>query len=142
MELERDIVVTWLHKASEELTTGEEMLLPAETGPDQKDKRKAFIRELRILSKIDPIAAAELQITARFRDHRFWIVLKKIAFSPLIAFKKDRAGKVVRVIIEDDTEKLRRIGLMKEDGYSLKDIEEMEGGLSEEEKNFLKRERR
>ena len=142
MELEREIVIKWLHKASEELVTGEEMLFPAETNPDQKDKRKAFIRELRIFSKIDPIAAAELQITARFRDHRFWIVIKKIAFSPLIAFKKGRNGKVIRIIIEDDAEKLRRIGLMKEDGYLLEDIEEMEGGLSKEEKEFLKRERR
>jgi hypothetical protein len=142
VELEREIVIKWLHKASEELVTGEEMLFPAGTDPDQKDKRKAFIKELRIFSKIDPIAAAELQITARFRDHRFWIVIKKIAFSPLIAFKKGRNGKVIRIIIEDDAEKLRRIGLMKEDGYLLEDIEEMEGGLSKEEVDFLKRERR
>jgi len=139
---EREIVIKWLHKATEELTTGEELLFPAETKPDQKDKRRLFINELRILNKIDPVAAAEIQIYSRFRDHRFWVVIKKIAFSPLVAFKRDVKGNIERVIIEDDSEKMRRLSLMKSDDYSIKEIEEMEGGLTKEEVEFLKRERR
>lgn len=138
----RRIIARWLQKAISELKTGEQMLFPADSRQDQIDKKIIFLRELRMLAKVDPISASQLQLTKRFEDHRFWIVLKRIAFSPFIAFKKDKTGTVVRVIMEDDSEKLRRLTLMKEDGYSLEDIEEMEGGLTEGEKEFLKRERR
>lgn len=142
MEQSRQIIIKWLNKATEELPVGEELLFPAETKTDQKTKKKMFLDELKILNKVDPVAASEIQITSRFKDHRFWIVIKKIAFSPLIAFKKDKNGNVERVILEDDTEKLRRLSLMKQDGYSIEEIKEMEGGLSEEDIEFLKRERR
>ena len=139
MEKVRQIVARWLQRAIEELKTGEEMLFPAETKVDQRDKRRTFQAEIRGLRKIDPIAASELQITARFKDHRFWVVVKRVAFSPLIAFKKDVDGNVTRVIMEDNSEKLRRLRLMKEDGYSVEEITEIEGGLSEEELEFLMR---
>lgn len=136
------ITMRWLQKASEVMDTGEQMLFPADTRQDQKDKKKLFLKELKILAKVDPVAASQLQVVTEFADHRLWIVVKKIAFSPFIAFKKDKNGKVERVIMEDNSEKLRRLSLMREDGYTLEDIEEMEGGLSEEEREFLKRERR
>lgn len=138
----REITVRWLQKASEELEVGEQMLFPADTRQDQKEKRGLFLKELRVLAKVDPVAASQLQISIRFEDHRFWVIVKRIAFSPFIAFKKDRDGNVERVIMEDNADKLRRLALMREDGYSLEDIEEMEGGLTKEEKEFLKRERR
>jgi len=124
------------------MEVGEFMLFPANTRQDQKDKRKLFNRELKILHKVDPVAASQLQITQKFEDHRFWVVVTKVAFSPLIAFKKDKDGNVQRIIMEDDSEKLRRLSLMKQDGYSIEEIEEMEGGLTEEEREFLKREKR
>jgi len=138
----REITIKWLQKASEEMEAGETMLFPADSRQDQKDKKKLFLKELKTLAKVDPVTASQLQIIARFEDHRFWIIVKKIAFSPFIAFKKDKNGNVERVTMEDSSEKLRRLTLMKSDGYSLEDIEEMEGGLSEEEREFLKRERR
>ena len=139
MEQTRQIIVKWLQKVSEELKMGEEILFPAETKADQKEKKRMFQDEVRVLSKIDPIAASELQVSVRFQDHRFWISIKKVAFSPLIAFKKGTDGNVTRVTMEDNTEKLRRLRLMKSDGYSLEEIKEMEGGLSEEELKFLGR---
>lgn len=137
----QEIIIRWLQKASEEMEAGEIMLFPADTRQDQKDKKKLFLKELKILAKVDPVAASQLQITAKFEDHRLWIVIKKIAFSPLIAFKKNIDGSVERIVIEDNSEKLRRLSLMKSDGYSLKDIREMED-LTKEEIEFLKRERR
>ena len=138
----REITIKWLQKASEEMESGETMLFPADSRQDQKDKKKLFLKELKTLAKVDPIPASQLQITAKFEDHRFWVVVKKIAFSPFIAFKMNKDGNVERVTMEDDSEKLRRLRLMKDDGYSLEDIEEIEGKLSDEEKEFLKRERR
>jgi len=138
---ERQIVTHWLLKANE-LHTGEELLFPAETKADQKEKKRLFISELKIFAKIDPVAASQLQVATRFSDHRLWIVVKKIAFSPLIAFKKGTDGSVERVTIEDNSEKLRRIRLMKEDGYTIEKIAKMEDGLTKEEEEFLERERR
>jgi len=138
----REIIVRWLQKANEELETGEQMLFPADTKQDQKEKKKLFLRELRILAKVDPVAASQMRIVGKFEDHRFWIVVERVAFSPFIAFKKGKSGTVERVTMEDDSEKLRRLSLMREDGYTLEDIEEMEGGLTEEDREFLKRERR
>ena len=138
----QEIIIRWLQKASNELETGEQMLFPADSRQDQKDKKKLFVKELKVLAKIDPVTASQFQIVSRFEDSRFWIVLKRIAFSPFIAFKKDKNGKVERVIMDDDSDKMRRLTLMKEDNYSLEDIERIEGKLSEGEKEFLKRERR
>ena len=138
---ERQIVTHWLQKANE-LSTGEELLFPTETKTDQKEKKRLFIGELKIFAKIDPVAASQIRVTTRFDDHRLWVVVKKIAFSPLIAFKKGTDGSVERVTIEDNSEKLRRIRLMKEDGYTIEKIAKAEGGLSEAEEEFLKRERR
>lgn len=136
------IIMRWLQKIGSELKTGEQMLFPADSRQDQKDKKKLFLKELKALAKIDPVTASQLQVIVKFDDHRFWVVIKRIAFSPFIAFKKDRNEHVERVIMEDDSDKLRRLGLMREDGYTIEDIEKTEGPLSKEEKDFLKRERR
>ena len=137
----REIITRWLQKASEETETGGQMLFPADTKQDQKDKKRLFLKELKVLAKVDPVAASQLRITGRFEDHRFWVVVEKVAFSPFIAFKKDKDGNVERVVMKDDSEKLRRLTLMKEDGYSIKDIKEMED-LTKEEIEFLEREQR
>ena len=138
----QEITIRWLQKASEEMEAGERMLFPADTRQDQLDKKRLFIRELKILAKVDPVAASQLQIISKFEDHRFWVVVKKIAFSSSIAFKQDKSGNVTRVTMKDDSEKLRRLRLMKDDGYTIEDIEKVEGKLSDKEIEFLERERR
>ena len=138
MEPNRRIINKWLNSVSEGLSSGEELLLPAKSKQDVKQQQVLFLRELRILSITDPIAASQLLIVTRFKDHRFWLVIKKVAFSPLIGFRKDKDGKVERVEITDSSERRRRLLLMAEDGFALKDIEEIEGKLSEEELGLLK----
>lgn len=128
----------WLQSVVEGLSTGEELLLPAISKRDVKEKLSTFSRELKLLAKIDFIAASELQITTRFKDHRFWLVIRKIAFSPFIAFKKGKNGEVERILMEDSSEKKRRILLMLEDGYTIKMIEEIEGSLNKEDLELLK----
>ena len=140
-DTEESIALKWLHQAIE-LKTGEEIMLPAESRSDLKERKRLLSQELKVLNKVDPVNASQLQIATRFKDHRYWIVLKKVAFSPLIAFKVGTDGQVERVVLEDNYEKLRRIRLMKDDGYSIEEIEEVEGELSKEEKEYLGRERR
>ena len=138
MEQSRRLAQKWLQNVIDELSKGEELLLPAKNKQDVKEKQRLFVDELRVLTKIDPISASELQITTRFKDHRFWLVIKKVSFSPLIAFKKRNDGEVERVLIEDSSERRRKLLLMKADGYTVDEIEEIEGSLAEEELELLK----
>lgn len=138
----RQITMKWLQKASEIMEAGEQILFPVDSRQDQKDKKKLFLRELKILAKVDPVAASQLQIYTKFEDHRLWVIVRKIAFSPFIAFKQNKDGSVERITMEDDSEKLRRLRLMKDDGYTLRAIEKIEGKLSDEEKEYLEREER
>lgn len=140
MERGRELIVKWLHKTINELTPGEEYLFPAETKADQKAKRKQFEEELAILEEIDPITASQMQVSTTFKDYRYWVVIKKRTFSPLVAFKKSKNGVITRMSITDDFDKNRRILLMKEDGYSLEKVEEIEGELTDEEKEIFGKE--
>lgn len=138
MEQSRRIANQWLQSVSEGLSSGEELLLPAKSKQDVREKQRLFLSELRVLAKVDPIAASELQLATRFKDHRFWLVIKKVSFSPLIAFKKGRDGEVERILMDDSSERRRRLLLMKKDGFTLRQIEEMAGELSQEELELLK----
>jgi hypothetical protein len=131
------IAQKWLQSVVEGLSTGEELLLPALSNKDAKEKLTLFSRELKILARVDPTATSELQITTRFKDHRFWLVVKKVAYSPLIGFKKGKNGEVERILINDSSERRRRLLLMKEDGFTVGEIQEIEGDLNEEELMLL-----
>lgn len=131
------IAQKWLQSVIENLATGEELLLPALSNKDAKEKLTLFSRELKLLAKIDPTASSELQITTRFKDHRFWLVVKRVSYSPFIGFKKGKNGEVERVLVDDSSERRRRLLLMKEDGLSIKEIQEIEESLSLEDLELL-----
>lgn len=132
------IAQKWLQSTIENLSTGEELLLPALSNRDAKEKLILFSRELKLLAKVDPTASSELQITTRFKDHRFWLVVKKVSYSPFIGFKKGKDGEVERVLVDDSSEKRRRLLLMREDNLTIKEIEEIEGKLGPEELALLR----
>lgn len=137
MEQSRRLTQQWLQSA-DNLSIGEELLLPAKSKQDVKEKLRLFFIELRLLAKIDPISSSELQIMTRFKDHRFWLVIKKVAYSPLIGFKKGKNGEVERILIDDSSGRRRRLLLMQADGYTLKEIKEIEGELNQEDLELLK----
>lgn len=115
MEYSKKLARKWLQNA-DNLAIGEELLLPARNKIEVKEKLKIFAIELQALTAVD-IKAMELQLTTKFKDNRFWLVIKKVAFSPLIAFKRKANGEVERVLIKDTTEEKRRLFLMHQDGY-------------------------
>ena len=136
MEQSRRLTQQWLQSA-DNLSIGEELLLPAKSKQDVKEKLRLFFIELRLLAKIDPISSSELQIMTRFKDHRFWLVIKKVAYSPLIGFKKGKNGEVERILINDSSGRRRRLILMKEDNLTIEEIQELEGTLSPEDLMLL-----
>lgn len=131
------IVQHWLQSATENLSVGEELLLPAKNKKDATEKLKLFSDKLRQIAKTNSLEVSELSLTTRFKDHRFWLIIKKIAYSPLIGFKKGKTGEVERVLIADSSSKRRRLLLMKEDGFSIAEIQEVEGTLNQEELMLL-----
>ncbi len=132
----REIMNRWLEEA---LTSnvGEEHLLPVETKKEGDDLVRKLQSELKILSEIDPMSAGELQIYRDFRDHRYWVVIEKVVYSPFVGWKKKVDGTVEKVEISILGERYRRIRLMKEDGLSLDEIKDLEGDLSDEEIEYL-----
>ena len=95
------------------LNTGEELYIPADNSISQKDFYNAIRKELNILRNVNTEEAAKLRIYNTYKDGKFWTVIKKIAITPLTAFKKDSEGNVSRVVISNDKDKLKRQKLME-----------------------------
>lgn len=134
--MNRDILVKWLEKALD-LKTGEKVYLVAETKIDRKQIFKAVSKEIDILKQIDPSKGWLLKPAHFFKDSRHWVEVEKISSTPLVGFIKKLDGKLERVEIVHDSERWRRLKLMKGDGLKLPDIEEIEGPLTDEEKYFI-----
>ena len=133
--MNRDIVIRWLTEAHN-LKPDESIFLMCENRTDSKNMLKQFKQELKILSEIDPLKASKITVSTSIRDQRYWIEIKGTYGSPLVGFKKTAEG-TVRIRVEDP-DRRRMLLCMKEDGFSLKEIEEEEGPLSGEEKEVLK----
>lgn len=134
--MNRDIVIKWLDVAHEKLAAGEEVYIHTENKAEQKAGLKAFRKELDILSKVDPVKAISLTCFPTFKDHRYWLVVKKVPGDPTVGFIKRANGTSERVAIEH-SERGRRLSLMVDDGLSLERIIELEGDLSEEDLAFI-----
>lgn len=135
--MNRGILLQWIDQASE-LEANESVFLYSEGRDHSRKLVKQFQAELKILSSIDPIRASRLKVTSAIRDQMYWVEIKKIHGSPLVGFKKDKDGKTSRLEIADP-DRERRLILMKEDGYTLEEVEEIEGELTNEEKEPFQR---
>lgn len=124
----REIAIKWIHKLLE-LETGEELFLHVHSKQDQKNQLKLYKKELDILEKINPVAASSVHIYPIYKDKRFWVVLRKVATSPMIAFKKDSEGNIQRVVLDEHSDELRRLKLMRKDGMTWQEIEELDGAI-------------
>ena len=133
--MNREIILQWLKKA-ESLGKGDSIFLPSTGREASKKLADKFRKELEALSAISPTKTAKLQILSVIRDQRFWVEIRKIYGSPLVGFVKTASG-VERVEIEDPGRK-RRIICMKQDGFSLEEVEELEGELTEKEREIFK----
>lgn len=133
----RDIIIRWLDEVSRS-ELGDKLFLPCEDREIQTETLLALRREIKILSDIDPVRAAQIKVRRLWKDGKLWVIMKKISQSPLLAFKKSKEGDIKRVSISDVAQKKRRWKLMRLDGYSTEEIIESEEGLTEEDLVFLK----
>jgi hypothetical protein len=132
----RDLLIRWLEEALQ-AQTGEELHLPVETRKDRKALLKALQKELETLRKIDPIPASTLVLSERTKDGKLYVIAKKVMMTPLVGFLKRQDGTTERIEIDHSRDRWRRLKLMKDDGLSLQQVEDIEGDLTEEEKQFI-----
>ena len=133
--MNKNIIHLWISKAKE-VEPGESIFLNCEDRVHSRAICRQFKKELKELSRIDPISASEIKVVTAIRDQRYWVKLKKTRGSPFIGFKKDKDGKTIRIEI-DDPERSRRLACMKEDGLTLEEVEDIEGELNEDERRLF-----
>lgn len=134
--MNRELILKWLDLllSSE---TGEVMYIPVEDKNQQKALLKSFRSEISIMSEVDPERSTKIKLSTTVHDSRLWVTLEKVAGTPLVGFIKKKDGTTERVSIEDPGRQ-RRLTAMKEDGYTLQQVVEIEGELSKEEADFIK----
>lgn len=121
-----------LNQVAENLRAGESRLIPCEDKIQQKNLVKALRSEIKILAAISPTAGSKLRAFGAFKDSRFWAVVEKTATNPLISYILDKDGNISRTRLSDP-ERSRRLFLMAKDGVSLKEVQELEGPLTDDE---------
>jgi len=134
--MKRELLLKWIDKALER-DLHEKIYIPAETKPDAQQTVRDFKKELVLLYDLEPEKAGTVVVTSTFKDRRYWVILERTMGNPLVGFVKKKDGELERVEIEIDSEKDRRLLLMKEDGLTLEEVEEIEGPLSEVEKEIF-----
>lgn len=134
--MNREFLLKWLDLLLES-ETGEILHIPVEDKEQQRQLLKAFRKEVFIMSEVTPEQASKVKLYTAMKDSKLWIILEKVAGTPLVGFVKRKDGTTERVSIEDPG-KWRRLAMMKQDGLSLKEIIDIEGELTEEEANFIK----
>jgi hypothetical protein len=131
-----DIYEQWFRKAMA-MQTGEKLHLPVESKQEQT-KLKNMLTKIRDSFKgVDAsIEASKVIVYTNLvkADRKFYVVLEKRAFSPLIGFiTNDQNEELKKVTLSPDMERTRRIRLMVLEGWSKEKIEEAEGELSPED---------
>jgi len=131
--MKRELILKWIDKTLER-DLHEKIYIPSETKPDAQQTVRDFKKELVLLYNLEPEKAGTIVITDTFKDRRHWVILERAMGSPLIGFVKTKDGTVEKVEIEIDSERDRRLALMREDGMTLEEVEAIEGELTDIEK--------
>ena len=131
---------TWFKKAMS-LEPGEKLFLPVETGAEQKDVLRTLRRIQAAMSASLSEEAMSVDVYADVQDKKLWIVMHKRKVSRSVGYVKTLSGKLEKVSVSVDEGKRQRILSMISDQYSLADIEQIEGRLTDEELEFYSLER-
>ena len=111
---------------------GESRFIPCTDKDDAAHKVSELKHAVASYGKFFPVEANALRVLKTFSGRRWWAVLEKLAIDPLIDFTRRADGSMERSGISDP-ERNRRISLMWNDGYSVEEIEKLEGELTPDE---------
>jgi len=76
--------------------TGSSVFIPCSSKKEQQDMHTCVVRELKIMSEIDPDDAASITHRAIFKDGRFWIVLTHVEPALNCVYVKSINGKLTK----------------------------------------------
>lgn len=131
---------TWFKKAMS-LEPGEKLFLPVETGAEQKDVLRTLRRIQSAMAASLSEEAMSVDVYADVQDKKLWVVMHKRKVSRSVGYVKMLNGKLEKVSVTVDEGKRQRILSMISDQYTLADIEQIEGRLTDEELEFYSLER-
>ena len=134
--MKRELLLKWLDKTLER-DLNDKIYIPAETRSDAQQTVRDFKKELVLLYDLEPEKSGTVVIAYTFKDRQHWVVLERTIGNPLVGFVKTADGELKRVEITIDSERDRRLQLMKEDGMTLEQVEEIEGELTDVEKEIF-----
>ena len=95
VEVDREKIISILNVTLQS-DLGSEIFIPCSSKKEQKDTHTCIIRELKVMSEIDPSDAASITHRALFKDGRFWICLTHVEPSLDAVFVKSR-GTLLKV---------------------------------------------
>ena len=127
-----DIIESWFEQAKK-LDSGESLFLECHSKADARSMLRKFKHIRSEYEKINPILTSTIELHTTFKDKKFWLVITKLSASPLVGFKKDMNGNLIKITLENDIDRERRIKLMIVDGMNLEEIKQNVHDLTNEE---------
>jgi hypothetical protein len=95
IQINREKVISILNTVLSK-ENGTEIYIPCSSKKEQNDAHTCIIRELKIMSDIDPADSSAITHRTVFRDGRFWVVLTKVKPALNAVYIKDINGKLTR----------------------------------------------
>ena len=104
----------WFQQALE-LKSEEEVFIPISSRAEQK----ALVRDIKKVvieySAVDKVQASRIDVAGVFQDGKMWVKIFIKVTSPLVGFKKGSNGKMKRIVLQDQVERVRQVKLMLDD---------------------------
>ena len=104
----------WFTQALE-LKSEEEIFIPVSSRMEQKALAKDIKKVILEYSSVDKVQASRIDTIGVFKDGKIWVKLFVKVTSPLVGFKKGSDGKMERIVLQDQAERIRQVKLMLDD---------------------------
>lgn len=104
----------WFQRALE-LKSEEEIFVPVSSRAEQKVLVRDIKKVIVEYSAVDKVQASRIDTTGAYQDGQLWVKIFIKATSPLVGFKKGSDGKMKRIVLQDQVERIRQVKLMLDD---------------------------
>jgi hypothetical protein len=130
--MNKDIVEAWFRRAMN-MKTGQRIFIELQNKAEVTATKNDFIEIKRALELVSPIEASKVDIMSMVLDNvRLGVCLVKKGISPVVGFLIED-DTISKVTLTEDFKRARQLELMVLDGYSLEQIVDVLGELTEEE---------
>lgn len=128
-----DIVLVWFEQAKQ-LEIGESIYIRVANKKEQTQLANEFEELKSEWSQIDPTHSSQLFVLKTLAERKQYIVLERKYRAPFTAVKKSANGVLEKISVDPDRSRI--LQLMLKDKKPREEIEEVLGGLTEQERKF------